>query len=221
MIRRSAIVNALTFSRVPLIFLWAAFAVWEEYARCGSGGTSTLATLAALASFAMLLSGLTDLWDGRLARQWGVVSRLGKMADPLMDKVFYIVAFPVLLWLACHSGAGEAHTMPLLALTVLYLLRDTWVTFMRSVGAMYGADVGAMWLGKVRTALSFPGAGWIYLYLSFRLIEPFRADNALVNVVWPASVFAVEALLAVLTLVSLVTYTRSYMPYLRMALEQK
>ena len=54
MIRRSAIVNALTFSRVPLIFLWAAFAVWEEYARCGGGGTSALATLAALAMLAAL-----------------------------------------------------------------------------------------------------------------------------------------------------------------------
>ena len=54
----------------------------------------------------MFLSGLTDLWDGRLARQWGVVSTLGKMADPLMDKVFYLVAFPVLVWHAAHSGAG-------------------------------------------------------------------------------------------------------------------
>lgn len=221
MSRRSDIVNALTFSRVPLIFLWAAFAAWAEYARCGFGGMVPSVTLVVLASIAMLLSGLTDLWDGRLARQWGVVSKLGMMADPLMDKVFYIVAFPMLLWLAGHSGAGEAHTLSLLALTALYLLRDTWVTFMRSVGAMYGANVGAMWLGKVRTALSFPGAGWVYLFLSLRHFEPFGAGNVLADVVWPASVFVVEAVLAVLTVVSLFTYTRSYLPCLKMALEQK
>ena len=221
MSRRSDIVNALTFSRVPLIFLWAAFAVWAEYVRCGLGGMAPSVTLVALAAVAMLLSGLTDLWDGRLARQWGVVSKLGMMADPLMDKVFYIVAFPMLTWLAGHSGAGEAHTLSLLALTVLYILRDTWVTFMRSIGAMYGANVGAMWLGKVRTALSFPGAGWVYVFLSLRHFEPVGAGHALAAAAWSASVFAVEALLALLTVISLFTYTRSYLPCLKMALEQK
>ena len=215
---RAVIVNALTFARVPLIFLWAVFAVWGELSVTDGGVRSPSVALAVLASISMLLSGLTDLWDGRLARQWNVVSRLGKMADPLMDKVFYLVAFPVLVWLSAHSGAGEVQTLSLLALTVLYLLRDTWVTFLRSVGALYGADVGAMWLGKVRTAVSFPGAGWVYAYLCFRWFEPFRADNALVNDVWPISVLAVEAFLAALTLISLVTYTRSYMPYLKKAL---
>ena len=183
MSKKSLFVNALTFARVPLIFLWAAFAIWQELdASCG-GRHEPSVTLAVLASLGMLLSGLTDLWDGLLARRWNVVSTLGKMADPLMDKVFYLVAFPVLVWHSSHSGAGELQTLSLLGLTVLYLLRDTWVTFLRSVGTMYGADVGAMWLGKVRTALSFPGAGWIYAYLCFRWFEPLRVDNALVNVV--------------------------------------
>ena len=221
MSKRALFVNALTFARVPLIFLWAAFAIWQELdASCG-GRHEPSVTLAVLASLGMLLSGLTDLWDGLLARRWNVVSTLGKMADPLMDKVFYLVAFPVLVWHSSHSGAGELQTLSLLGLTVLYLLRDTWVTFLRSVGTMFGADVGAMWLGKVRTALSFPGAGWIYVYLCFRWFGPFRANNALVNAIWPASVLLVEALLAVLTLVSLVTYTRAYMPYLKRALERK
>lgn len=221
MSKRALFVNALTFARVPLIFLWAAFAVWQELdAACG-GRHEPSVMLAVLASLGMLLSGLTDLWDGLLARRWNVVSTLGKMADPLMDKVFYLVAFPVLVWHSSHSGAGELQTLSLLGLTVLYLLRDTWVTFLRSVGTMFGADVGAMWLGKVRTALSFPGAGWIYVYLCFRWFAPLRVDNALVNVFWPASVLLVEALLAVLTLVSLVTYTRAYMPYLKRALERK
>ena len=221
MSKKALFVNALTFARVPLIFLWAVFAVWQELDAACEGRQAPSLTLAVLASLGMLLSGLTDLWDGRLARQWGVVSTLGKMADPLMDKVFYIVAFPVLVWMSGHAGAREFHTLALLALTVLYLLRDTWVTFLRSVGTMYGADVGAMWLGKVRTALSFPGAGWIYAYLCFRRFEPFRADNVWTNIVWPASVLFVEAFLAVLTFVSLVTYTRAYMPYLKRALERK
>ncbi len=217
MSRKSIVVNALTFARAPLIFLWGILAVLQEYTIVPETGGSLALALAAGAC--MFLSGITDLWDGQLARKWSVVSPLGKMSDPLMDKIFYIVAFPILSWQAVHQRCGTVVELSTLALTLLYLLRDTWVTFMRSVGAMYGADVGAMWLGKVRTALSFPGAGLIYVYLA--LHGMVVSDSAWVTVAWPVSVLAVEAVLAVLTLWSLVTYTSSYMPYLKRALERK
>ena len=222
MSRKSIFVNALTFARVPLIFLWAAFAVWAELAYGGESArpwNDWRFALVVAAGLCMFLSGMTDLWDGKLARRWNVVSTLGKMADPLMDKVFYLVAFPVLAWQTAHRGLGNLMEQSVLWLTVLYLLRDTWVTFMRSVGTMFGADVGAMWLGKVRTALSFPGAGWVYCYLA---LSPMVAcESPWVTRAWPASVLFVEVFLAVLTLVSLVTYTRAYMPYLKRALERK
>ena len=214
---KSLVVNAITFARVPLIFAWAVFAVAQELG-CGKG-----LVFAVLACAAMLFSGLTDLWDGKLARKWRVVSTLGKMADPLMDKVFYIVAFPTLLWIVLHRG-GEgcgAHALVMLAFTVLYMLRDTWVTFLRSVGAMYGAEVAAMWLGKVRTALSFPGAGWVYVYLVFEPVLPPGTggeNEHLIRAGWLTSCFVVEGFLMALTLWSLVTYTSAYLPYLRKAL---
>ena len=205
---KSRFVNALTFARLPLIFVWLGFAVAQEL----SGGF----WLGAVACLAMLASGLTDLFDGRLARKWGVVSSLGKMADPLMDKMFYLVAFPALVWQAGHQEGGDVHAMVLLGFTILYMMRDTWVTFMRTVGTMYGADVAAMWLGKVRTALSFPGAGWIYLYLAFHDFAPESWNGP-----WLASCYVFEAVLVALTLVSLVTYTAAYAPYLEKALARK
>ena len=208
-------VNALTFARVPLIFLWAVLAVVQSY----RGGIA----LAVVACAAMLLSGLTDLWDGALARKWGVVSTLGKMADPLMDKVFYIVAFPTLLWQILHQGGESApfHALVMLGFTILYVLRDTWVTFMRSIGTMFGADVAAMWLGKVRTALSFPGAGWIYVYLAFSPMLPNCEGWVMLRGYWLLSCYLVEGFLMLLTLVSFWTYTAAYLPYLRKALAQK
>lgn len=205
---KSRFVNALTFARLPLIFIWLGFAVAQELL----GGF----WLGAVACFAMLASGLTDLFDGILARRWGVVSSLGKMADPLMDKMFYLVAFPALVWQAGHQAGGDMHAMALLGFTILYMMRDTWVTFMRTVGTMYGADVAAMWLGKVRTALSFPGAGWIYLYLAFHRFAPESWNGP-----WLASCYLFEAVLVALTLVSLVTYTAAYAPYLEKALARK
>ena len=202
---KSVLVNALTFSRAPLILAWLGLAIAQEY----RGGF----LCGALACLAMLLSGLTDLWDGQLARRWHVVSPLGKMADPLMDKVFYIIVFPTFIWLIAHRGGSEAHGSVMLAFTILYLLRDTWVTFMRAVGSMFKANCAAMWLGKVRTALSFPGAGWIYLYLAFHDHVPASCASA-----WLVSCYVVEAILIVLTLVSLWTYTAAYLPYLKKAL---
>ena len=201
-------VNALSFARVPLIFAWLGFAVAQEF--CGGFG------LAVAACAMMLLSGLTDAWDGILARKWGVVSTLGKMADPLMDKVFYIVAFPALVWQIMHQGESNSHALVMLFFTILYMLRDTWVTFMRSVGTLYGADVAAMWLGKVRTALSFPGAGWVYLYCCFHKTAPTSWNGP-----WLLSCYIVEGLLVILTVWSLFTYTAAYWPYLRRALDRK
>ena len=200
----------MTFARVPLIFAWLGLAIVQEF----RGGF----WLAFWACAMMLLSGLTDAWDGKLARKWGVVSALGKMADPLMDKVFYIVAFPALIWQILHQGGGGAqvHALVMLGFTILYMLRDTWVTFMRSVGTLYGADVAAMWLGKVRTALSFPGAGWVYMYCCFHRMAPESWNRP-----WLVSCYFVEGLLIVLTVWSLFTYTSAYWPYLRMALARK
>ena len=112
-----------------------------------------------------------------------------------------------------RQGGGGAHSLVLLCFTILYVLRDTWVTFMRMVCARYGVDVAAAWLGKVRTALSFPGAGWIYLYCGFRRLVPESWQAP-----WLWSCYAVELVLAALTVWSLLTYTAAYMPYLRRSL---
>ena len=210
---RSGVVNALTFVRVPLIFAWAALAILCEIAV--EPGSMLGVALASSACVAMFLSGITDLLDGRLARKWGVVSTFGKMADPLMDKVFFFVAFPVLLWQSLRQDPCGVHGLSLLVFNIVYMLRDTWVTFMRSVGALYGADVAAMWLGKVRTALSFPAAGWIYVYLSFHCMVPPSLQGQ-----WLVSCLAIEALLALLTMWSVVTYTVAYWPYLRKAMSR-
>ena len=208
---RVVFVNTLTFLRVPLIFTWLVFAVLEEY-RPGFWMTF-------IAGASMFLSGVTDFFDGYLARRWKAVSQLGKMADPLMDKVFYVVVFPSLVWLIMHQDGGDFHSLLMLSFTILYILRDLWVTFLRSVGSAFGADVAAMWLGKVRTALSFPAAGWVYAYLSLRGYLPESASDA--DRCWLWSCYAVEFAMIALNIYSGYAYTLSYLPYLRRALEKK
>ena len=199
-------VNALTFARLPLIFAWMVLAIIAELK-----GSWQLAVLGGLF---MGMSGITDLFDGYLARKWEVVSEMGKMADPLMDKVFYLCAFPTLIWQITRQAESPVHAVTMLAFTVLYLLRDTWVTFLRSVGAKHGAEVAAMWLGKVRTALSFPGAGFIYAYLALHQMTGETWSR-----IWLGACFAAEAVLMALTVWSMLTYTKRYWPYLKKALD--
>lgn len=202
---KSLFVNALTFSRVPLIFAYLVLAVIGNF----SASCACSAWAFALAAAA----GLSDFFDGLLARRWGVVSEFGKMADPLMDKVYFIVAFPSLVWLAAVQGESAAHAVTLLVLTVLWILRDQWVTFLRAVASLYRADVAAMWLGKVRTALSFPCVGFIFVYLAFHRCWPADAARGVFY-----ACFAIEGFLILLNLYSFIVYTRSYLPYVRRAL---
>ena len=206
----SRFVNALTFSRVPLIFAFMVCAVLGHRASCACAK----AWLSVAACVLMGLAGITDLADGKLARRWGVVSAFGKLADPLMDKVFFIVSFPTLLWLIGKQGENAVHFTVMLAFTVLYILRDQWVTFLRAVASTYHADVSAMWLGKVRTALSFPAAGLIYLYLAIHGYLPADWNGPFL-----AAIYFVEAFLIVLNVYSYIVYTHAYWPYIRRAID--
>jgi len=96
----------------------------------------------------------------------------------------------------------------MLIFTALYILRDQWVTFLRSVGAMFQADCRANWMGKFRTAVSFPAACVIYVYAS---LHPWFLPQALI--------YLIEALLIILNLWSIVVYTRQYLPYIKQALQ--
>lgn len=194
------IVNALTFGRVPFVVLFMVLAVLHAY-------WQRQAWLAVVATAALAVAALTDLFDGRLARKWNVVSKFGAMADPLMDKVFYLVVFPTLLWLLGRHPGEEVHALVMLVFTVLYILRDQWVTFLRSVGALFDADCRANWMGKFRTAASFPAACVIYVYAA---LHPFFLPQALM--------YVIEAGLIVINVWSIVVYTRQYMPYIRKAL---
>lgn len=203
--RRRRIVTAWTLSRAPFALAAAALAL-------GHAAQPSPALLAAVLGL-LALSGVSDLVDGALARRWGVVSRFGALADPLMDKVFFVATLPVALFLALRAG-DTVHAALLLGLDVLSMLRDQWVSFLRSVGAPYGADMRATLWGKLRTALAFPVTVLIYLALGLDALgvacpAPCRAG-----------LFALELLLMATAAVSGLVYTRNYWPWVRRAMRE-
>jgi CDP-diacylglycerol--glycerol-3-phosphate 3-phosphatidyltransferase len=98
---------------------------------------------------AMIFTGaaITDVLDGYLARKLNVVSVLGKLIDPLADK---------LIVMACLVWMVKMGRIPAWAVIVL-LAREFSVTALRSVAASEGVIISAGQEGKTKTALQMLG----------------------------------------------------------------
>ncbi len=191
-------VLALTLVRVPLILAFLAISILS--------GEPLPSRWFVTALTAMILSAVTDLLDGYFARKFGVTSRLGSYLDPMTDKVFYLTTFPVLIYLANRIGQHD-HARFLVVLAILFLMRDQWVSFLRSLGALHDVSAKANWSGKARTLISFPTICVIYYYLQ---VPPGWGLEI------PAPVVhGLESLSVVVNLISLVVYTGQFWPTLR------
>lgn len=86
----------------------------------------------------------TDWIDGWYARRFGQVSRLGRIFDPLVDKVLVCGAYVLL------AAAGTA-IAPWMAVVVV--VRELLVTAIRAEMEKAGRDFSAAWSGKIKMAL--------------------------------------------------------------------
>ena len=96
-----------------------------------------------LAAAAFIAASVTDYYDGYWARKYNSVSSLGKLLDPMADK---LLVSSVLIMLIPTTAVS-----PLMV--VLLLGRDTVVSGLRSFAAAEGHIISAGPLGKWKTAL--------------------------------------------------------------------
>ncbi|QIM17455.1 CDP-diacylglycerol--glycerol-3-phosphate 3-phosphatidyltransferase [Leucobacter insecticola] len=82
----------------------------------------------------------TDAWDGYLARSRGLVTDLGKLLDPIADKVLTGAALIALSIL---------HELPWW-ITLVVLVREIGITIHRLIVA-HDVVVAAAWMGKLKT----------------------------------------------------------------------
>ncbi|MDE2119556.1 MAG: CDP-diacylglycerol--glycerol-3-phosphate 3-phosphatidyltransferase [Betaproteobacteria bacterium] len=96
------------------------------------------------AALLFVLAGLTDWFDGFLARRWNQVSAFGAFLDPVADKLMVSAALLVLLQLG-RIGS-------LVALIIIG--REIAISALREWMARIGRSraVAVNWLGKVKTA---------------------------------------------------------------------
>lgn len=203
-----AFVNILTLGRAPLVLCGCVCSL----ANLVRPSPCWIAAAVALLS----LSALTDLFDGALARKWGVTSTFGALADPLMDKVFYLSTLPVATFVALWIE-DPVHALVLLCLDVVCLARDQWVSFLRAVALPFGADVRASFSGKLRTFIGFPVIIFVHLWLGVETLavsSPSHEGFFLCNRLYPV---ALEGVFLALTVWSGIDYTVRYRRFLVLA----
>jgi len=122
--------NALTVLRLALVPVFVLLLL--------AGGTG--GRVAAFAVF--LVASLTDVLDGRIARQRGLITDFGKIADPIADKALTGAALVTL------SAQGELAWW----VTAVILARELGVTALRFWVIRHGV-IAASRGGKVKTML--------------------------------------------------------------------
>lgn len=144
--------NALTVLRLALVpvFVWLLFA----------GPASLPWRLAATVVFGLAI--LTDLFDGRLARKYGLVSDFGKIWDPIADKALTGAAFIGL------SILGELPWW----VTVIILVREWGITWMRVQMLKYEVMAAAPG-GKLKTVLQAVALLMFLPYPIWQAAAPF------------------------------------------------
>ena len=156
--------NKLTISRMVLIPVFALFFYLQF----------TGHFFVALVVFAV--ASLTDLFDGKIARRYNLVTNLGKFLDPIADKVLVATAFILMLtmsgiftlftgsWALIVAGCGVA----------LILAREIIISGFRMVAADAGKVIAADMFGKYKTV--FQDASIVVLLISAGITELMMAN---------------------------------------------
>jgi CDP-diacylglycerol--glycerol-3-phosphate 3-phosphatidyltransferase len=143
--------------------------------------------IAATALFAF--AGITDWFDGYLARRLGQQSHLGAILDPLADKLMVVVALILLV-------ADNPDNNWLLFSTLIIISREIFISTLREWMAAQGegSKVAVSFAGKVKTTLQI-------VALSFLI---FKHDLFILPVYLIGIILLVIA--AIMTLLSMLNY---------------
>jgi CDP-diacylglycerol--glycerol-3-phosphate 3-phosphatidyltransferase len=124
--------NTITVVRLAVVPVLLAFPLFD-----GPVGSRVVAWL-------FIISALGDILDGVAARWGQQVTRIGKLLDPLADKLTVTTALIILLNIDRIPGWATS-------LVVVIIGRELAVTGLRGIASAGGQVVAATWPGKVKT----------------------------------------------------------------------
>lgn len=151
--------NSLTLFRVGSVPLLVLLLLWSARingamaaAIAGGGHVASLIWwdrgIGLLAAAVFSVAAITDYFDGYFARRFKMVSNLGKIMDPLADKLLVSCVFIMLIPL----GRAPAWMI------CIIIGRELAVTGLRNLISANGDDPSASWLGKLKTGFQISAA---------------------------------------------------------------
>jgi CDP-diacylglycerol--glycerol-3-phosphate 3-phosphatidyltransferase len=132
-----------------------------------------------LAALFFSAAAITDYFDGYLARRYGLVSNLGKVMDPVADKLLVsstLIMMTSLGWIPAW-------------VVCIIIGRELAVTGLRNIIAENRQDVSASNLGKYKTGFQIAAIiplliHYSYLGINFHVIGMFFLWGALIYTLW-------------------------------------
>ena len=122
----------LTVMRVILIPFFVAALLYDN----GSSQTMRI-----VANVIFIVASLTDLFDGKIARKYNLVTNFGKFMDPLADKLLVCSA------LICLIQLGQLPAW----VVIIIISREFIISGFRLVAADNGIVIAASYWGKFKT----------------------------------------------------------------------
>ncbi len=105
------------------------------------------------AAFLFVLASITDFFDGYIAREFDQITELGKILDPLADKMLTLAGFLGLMKL------GRADPWAV----YLILTREFFITGLRVSAAGVGKEIAASFMGKIKTIVQMIAIGFLIM----------------------------------------------------------
>jgi len=208
---RRNLANLITLARIPFCFASFACALVVIHSPEAS------AEWGFFGQILLIVTSLTDYFDGMVARKYNIISRIGPLADQVMDKIVYCIIFPTLaVGVMLKDGQDNVnHVILALVLCVTLLVRDHWVNFLRAIADRHNVESGVKQIGKIRTLCALPTACVMYAYCFSRgeYSDLLHLNSLLIWIQEPDFslwVIILELSLFVINIVSAISYSRIY-----------
>jgi len=154
--------NILTFTRFALTFIFLGMILYSPSAKNKSFFLD-------IAFVFFVIAELTDIIDGKIARKFKVGSKLGRMTDPLADKIlvcgaficFAIIGEPRLFSFSRWSQAAIHWTV-----AGILIIREAYVTIIRHITEARGLVFPAVATGKVKGVLQAFAIGTVIIKMA-------------------------------------------------------
>lgn len=153
MLKKMNLPNKLTCLRILLVPIFVVFMAlpvewtWTKWTALGI----------------YILASLTDCLDGHIARKNNIITKFGKIMDPLADKLLVSSGFVMLAGLNIIPAW----------IIVIILFRDFFVTSLRMFGADNNSDLAAHFSGKIKTVFQLIG-----VCLAILAVALYTSNNA-------------------------------------------